>query len=120
MSRRSLRTLLPVLLLASCGAKQDADSVPAPGDAPPVAAAPASQKNQTIAAASESLKSGNFDDAAARLLEVRVSGKELTQKEAADYREALEEAYSRALEAAQKGDPRARATLQMIKAATAR
>lgn len=111
--------LLGLLLIAACASKEEADADPAPA-APASAAAPTPPKNEGIAAASQSLEAGKFDEAAARLLEVRTSGKELSAKEAADYREALEAAYSQALEASQKGDPRAQATLQMIKAATAR
>jgi hypothetical protein len=64
----------------------------------------------------QSLKTGAFDDAAARLLEMRTVRNDFTPKEAADYRRKLNDAYSAALEAADKGDPRAKAAIEMIRA----
>ena len=69
---------------------------------------------------SQSLKAGQYDAAAARLLEMQASGREFTAREAADYRRAMNEAYERALEAAERGDPRAEAAIKMIRAASAR
>jgi hypothetical protein len=117
-----------LLLLAACGArKEPAADIGAPQSAevaelapPPTATPSAPPKNAALATASQLLETGKYDEAAARLLEVRSSGQELSQAEAADFRAALEEAYSRAVEEAAKGNPRGRATLQMIKAATAR
>jgi len=71
-----------------------------------------------LAGVNDSLKSGKFDDAAASLLELQASGRNFTPKEAADYRKAMNEAYTRALEAAEKGDKRAEAAIQMIRAAS--
>jgi hypothetical protein len=90
----------------------------------PVAAAPAAKTAESkgpapaLAGVNESLKSGAYDDAAARLLELQSSGRNFTPKEAADYRKAMNEAYTRALEAADKGDKRAEAAIQMIRAAS--
>ena len=41
---------------------------------------------------------------------------DFTPQEAAEYRRKLNEAYSAALEAAEKGDPRAKAAIEMIRA----
>lgn len=118
------------LLLTACGAKEKPAATidspetvgttasPAPVEKPAAPAAP--PKNPALTAATQLLEAGKYDEAAARLLEVRASGQELSQTEAAEFRTALEEAYSQAVEANANGDPRGRATLQMIKAATAR
>jgi hypothetical protein len=70
-----------------------------------------------LAPVNDSLKAGAFDDAAARLLELQASGRNFTPREAAEYRNAMNEAYTRALEAAEKGDTRAEAAIRMIRAA---
>jgi hypothetical protein len=64
----------------------------------------------------ESVQKGAYDDAAARLVEMRAAGHEFSPREAADYRQALNEAYSRALEAAEKGDARAQEAIRIIRA----
>ena len=69
-----------------------------------------------VAEVHESVQKGAYDDAAKRLLEVRATGHEFSPREAADYRKALNEAYSRALEAAEKGDARAREAINLIRA----
>jgi hypothetical protein len=70
-----------------------------------------------LGAVNASLKTGAYDDAAARLLELQASGHNFSPREAAEYRRALNEAYTRALEAADKGDARAEAAIKMIRAA---
>ena len=70
--------------------------------------------------AETSLRGGSYDEAAARLLKMRISGAQFSQKDAATYRDALQEAYSRALDAASKGDPRGKAAVEMIRAARSR
>ena len=75
---------------------------------------------QAVVEAETSLHGGSYDEAAARLLKMRISGAEFSQKDAAAYRDALQEAYSRALEAAGKGDPRGKAAVEMIRAARPR
>jgi hypothetical protein len=102
-------------LLAGCAKKDDtistAPAVEASAAAPSAAAAPAS-----FSQIDQSLKSGSFDDAAARLLEMRTVRTDFTPQEAAEYRRKMNEAYSAALEAAEKGDPRAKAAIEMIRA----
>jgi hypothetical protein len=73
-----------------------------------------------VAEAEKLVTGGSYDEAAARLLKMRISGTQFTQKDAAAYRDALQEAYSRALEAASKGDPRGKAAVEMIRAARPR
>ncbi len=63
---------------------------------------------------------GSYDEAAVRLLKLRVNGAQFSEKDAAAYRDALQTAYSRALEAAAKGDPRGKAAVEMIRAARQR
>ena len=75
---------------------------------------------QAMVEAEKSLRGGSYDEAAARLLKMRISGAQFSQKDAAAYRDALQEAYSRALEAASKGDPRGKAAVEMIRAARTR
>src|SRR5688572_7729453 len=85
---------------------------------PPVAspAAPAHSSAPTFEAIDRALASGAYDSAAAQLLEMRARGKEFSDQEAALYRKALNDAYLQALEAAQKGDPRAKAAIELIRA----
>ena len=103
------------LLVGGCG-KSSEDTTTSP--AAPLAAKSSEPKGPSPALAdvNQSLKNGAFDDAAARLLELQTSGRNFTPREAADYRKAMNEAYARALEAAEKGDPRAEAAIRMIRA----
>ena len=86
--------------------------LPAPAEQapPPPSAAPA------LASVNESLEKGSFDDAAARLLELRAAGRQFTERDATAYRKALNQAYEQAMEAAARGDKRAEAAIQMIRA----
>jgi hypothetical protein len=125
--------LVGCALLAACGRKSPVatDSTPeAPSSldavtpsrepsAPSTAADPA-DAGRTIAEAEKLLRGGSYDEAAARLLKMRISGTQFSAKDAAAYRDALQVAYSRALEAAAKGDPKGRAALEMIRAARPR
>jgi hypothetical protein len=113
------------LLLAACRSKEPVSEAPAAETAQPTASAqpralaPAPETDR-MAAARQSLAAGDFDQAAARLFELRATGKEFSAQEAAAFREILEDVYAAAVEANAKGDPRAPATLQLIKGATAR
>jgi uncharacterized membrane protein len=66
------------------------------------------------------MKAGQVDEAAAALAQLRMSGATFNHQQAKDYRQALSEAYDRAIEAAQRGDPKAQAALQMLRAAAPR
>lgn len=87
----------------------------------PTTASPQTTSPPALAEVNHALKDGSYDDAAARLLELQSSGRSrsFNPREAAQYRKAMNEAYTRALEAAEKGDKRAEAALQMIRAAGA-
>ena len=85
-------------------------------DSPP--AAPAT--TDAISAARTSLQAGNVDEAAAKLAQLQIQGASFNAQQAKDYRQALSEAYDRAIQAAQRGDPRAQAALQMLRAAAPR
>jgi hypothetical protein len=99
------------------GCSRSADEVRESG-APAVSRTDSKGPAPALAGVHESLKSGAFDDAAARLVELQASGRNFTPREAADYRKAMNEAYTRALEAAEKGDKRAEAAIQMIRGAS--
>jgi hypothetical protein len=75
---------------------------------------------QTVVEAKKLSAAGSYDQAAARLLKIRLEGTRFSDKDAAAYREAFQEAYSRAVEAAAKGDSKAKAALDMIRAARGR
>jgi len=101
--------------------EQAAPAVAAPANAAepmaPAKAADTTELRQAVSEAETSLRAGSYDEAAARLLKLRRSGMLFSDKDAAAYRNALQEAYSRALDAASKGDPRGKAAVQMIRAA---
>jgi hypothetical protein len=105
--------------LAWIGCSRDSEDAPVTAAAPtPVREAKA--PTAKLAPVNESLKSGAFDDAAAQLLAMQTSGQNFSPKEALDYRKAMNDAYTRALEAAEKGDQRAIAALQMLRASKPR
>ena len=76
--------------------------------------------NGAILEAQIALTKGAVDDAAAKLLDAQLRQAQFDQKSAADYRETLAEAYSKALELAAKGDPRGKAALELIRATNPR
>jgi hypothetical protein len=107
-----------VLILAGCGKKSE--QAEAASEAPLAveeAAKTRAPANPAIAKANDALAEGSYDQAAARLLEAKMNSADFTPRDAAAYREAMQEAYSKALEAAEKGDEKARAALEMIRAA---
>jgi hypothetical protein len=75
---------------------------------------------QSLSEAQQRLQAGEFDIAAAELLRVQVEGRQFDAHQAADYREALGQATAAALAAAERGDPRGQAALQMLRAARRR
>jgi hypothetical protein len=124
--------LLCLLVFTACG-KKDAGSTdtsaretaqpteaasPSPG--PNAPAVESSDARQTLAEADKFLRVGSYDEAAARLLKMRISAAKFSGKDAEAYRNALQQTYSRALEAANKGDPKGKAALEMIRATRAR
>ena len=97
----------------------DAAAQSAEANAPAKTADP-TRLRQTVAEAKQLASGGSYDEAAARLLKLRIEGVRFSDKDAAAYRDALQETYSRALEAADKGDPKAQAALELIRAAKGR
>ena len=135
-SRRSLNLLVALvccLAFSACHRKAPEPAPPSPATQSSVDGAaqvtdrsaearPAESKDlrQTFAEAKQLATSGSYDEAAARLLKMRIEGAKFSDKDAAAYRDALQETYSRALEAAGKGDPKAKAALDLIRAARGR
>ena len=72
---------------------------------------------EVISSARTQLKAGNLDEAAAQLARLQVQGASFNAQQAKDYRQALSEAYDRAIEAVQRGDPKGQAALQLLRAA---
>lgn len=91
-----------------------------PEPAPAAARTESAEVKQTVAEARKLAGAGSYDQAAARLLKMQLEGTRFSDKDAAAYRDALQDAYSQALEAAAKGDPKGKAALDMIRAARGR
>lgn len=108
-----------------CGSKKEpataaptdaAQTVPAAAQEPAASAA-TNSPTDAIASARDLLKAGNVDEAAARLAQLQLQGASFNAQQAKDYRQALSEAYDRAIEGVQRGDPKAQAALQLLRAA---
>jgi len=101
---------------AAAAPTADAQAVPAVAQEP---AAPSGPNSPTdaITSARNLLKEGNVDEAAAQLARLQLQGASFNAQQAKDYRQALSEAYDRAIEAVQRGDPKGQAALQMLRAA---
>lgn len=111
--RRQKETAPPPAASAPEPSVTAAQSSPATAPAQP---AP-SDVRQTLTTVESSLKAGNYDQAAADLLKVRINAANFSDRDAAAYRQAMSDAYSRAVEAAARGDPKGKAAMQMIRAA---
>ena len=72
---------------------------------------------EAISSARDLLKAGNVEEAAAQLARLQLQGASFNAQQAKDYRQALSEAYDRAIEAVQRGDPKGQAALQLLRAA---
>ena len=106
------------LTLTGCSSKKETPAAAAtPAPAPEAAASGANATTEVISAARNSIKSGNVDEAAAKLAQLQMQRAAFNSQQAKDYRQAMSEAYDRAIEAAQRGDPRAQAALQLLRAA---
>ena len=131
---------LVLLALAGCHSKEkSAAPTNAANPAPPAAQAIAQEATtdqavaretsttpaapsptEAISSARNLLKTGNVDEAAARLAQLRIQGARFNAQQAKDYRQALSEAYDRAIEAGQRGDPKAQAAIELLRAAAPR
>src|SRR5688572_11494184 len=106
MRREVFCAAVAAAILTGCTEKEEEAPIapaPDPGSAAQPSVAPAAE---TFSQIDQSLKAGSFDDAAARLLEMRTVRTDFTPQEAAEYRRKMNEAYSAALEAAERGDAR--------------
>ena len=114
---------LLLLSTAGCNSRNDSAVSPPTSEAVPAAAQEPTASVATnspttaITAARNSLKAGNVDEAAAKLAQLQLQGASFNAQQAKDYRQALSEAYDRAIEAAQRGDPKGQAALQLLRAA---
>jgi uncharacterized membrane protein len=113
-----------LLASAGCGSKNEPHVAPAgavqevPADTQePAAHFATNSPGETIASARNLLKTGNVDEAAAQLARLQLQGASFNAQQAKDYRQALSEAYDRAIEGVQRGDPKAQAALQLLRAA---
>jgi hypothetical protein len=124
MGLSSLISAFVLMAGAGCSSK-DASAVAPAGTAQVVPAAvpesPAAyatnNSTEVITAARTLLKAGSVEEAAAHLASLQIQGASFSAQQAKDYRQALSEAYDRAIEAAQRGDPKAQAALQLLRAA---
>lgn len=113
-----------LLAWAGCSSKDEpaatptgtAQAVPAAAQEPAASAA-TNSPTAAITSARNLLKAGNVDEAAAKLAQLQLQGASFNAQQARDYRQALSEAYDRAIEGVQRGDPKAQAALQLLRAA---
>jgi hypothetical protein len=121
----SSAAIVVLLAWSGCSKKAPAGAATAP-DAGQAAAAPAPEPaassatrspTEAIRSARSLLKAGNVDEAAAQLARLQLQKTSFNAQQARDYRQALSEAYDRAIDAAQRGDPRAQTALQLLRAA---
>lgn len=123
-SRRGACAVVVWLTLAGCSKNGPDSSSAAPEAAPAAQPAPSTPEarvtTEALSAARSSLKAGNVDEAAAKLAQLQMARAAFNAQQAKDYRQALSDAYDQAIEAAQRGDPRAQAALQLLRAAAPR
>jgi hypothetical protein len=110
-----------ILLTFGCSSKNES-AAPAASTAATEAAGSAADQTSTdgIAAARNSLKAGNVDEAAAKLAQLQLQRASFNAQQAKDYRQTYSEAYDRVMEGIQRGDPNAQAALQLLRAAAPR
>jgi len=121
------------LVFSGCHRKAHDPAASPPATPPPIGGPPSAPDRvtatqgvestdlrQSVVEAKKLAAAGSYDVAAARLLKMRIDGTKFSDKDAAGDRDALREAYSRALEAAANGDPKGKAALDMIRAARGR
>ena len=113
-----------LLASAGCSSKKEPDVAPSRALQTVPAAAQESASTfatnsatEAITSARNLLKAGNVDEAAAQLARLQLQGASFNAQQAKDYRQALSEAYDRAIEGVQRGDPKAQAALQLLRAA---
>jgi hypothetical protein len=115
-----------LLIFAGCHSRKEApvadktEKPAAAAESPNAEQSAANSTSTVISAARASLKEGAVDEAAAKLAQLQIQRAVFNAQQAKDYRQALSEAYDHAIEAAQRGDPRAQAALQLLRAAAPR
>ena len=119
--------VLAILTLAGCGQQVEAPFPPAPEAAvPPIEAETQAQpaspsalrtSDAAIEEARKRMEDGRVDEAAARLAQLQLQGATFDRQQALNYRRALDEAWDRAIEAIERGDPRGEAALKLLRAA---
>jgi hypothetical protein len=120
-----LSSVVVLIMVAGCHAKKEvapsgAEPPKAAADETPLEAAPPTgpqTPGEAISSARDYLKADKVDDAAAKLAQLQLQGASFDPQQAKDYRQALSETYDRAIEAAQRGDPKGQAALQLLRAA---
>jgi hypothetical protein len=119
-----LSSVVVLILVAGCHAKKEVAPQESPkavaADETPQDAAPATTTQtpgEAISSARDFLKADKVDDAAAKLAQLQLQGSSFNTQQAKDYRQALSETYDRAIEAAQRGDPKGQTALQLLRAA---
>ena len=109
------------LAFSGCKDKPEAGTAP---DAAAAAVDPNAGGNSETAAAianvKADLKAGKVDEAAAKLAGLQVQQAAFSNQQAKDYRQAMSDAYDQAIEAAQKGDPKAKAAIELLRSAAPR
>lgn len=118
----SLVGVLALFVTGCNDSKQSSDaSAPGAGAAAKASETPASSETSTaLSAARADLKSGHVDQAAAKLAALRVNQASFDAQQAKDFRQAMSDAYDQAEEAASKGDAKAQAAIQLLRAAAPR
>jgi hypothetical protein len=120
-----LSSVVALIMVAGCHAKKvtSPDAEPpktAAADETPQEAAPATttqNPGEAISSARDYLKADKVDEAAAKLAQLQLQGASFNKQQAKDYRQAISETYDRAIEAAQRGDPKGQTALQLLRAA---
>ncbi|MEO8428354.1 MAG: hypothetical protein ABI651_14685 [Verrucomicrobiota bacterium] len=119
-----LSSAVVLIMVAGCHAKKEVAPPEPPkaavADETPQDAAPATTTQtpgEAISSARDYLKADKVDDAAAKLAQLQLQGASFNTQQAKDYRQAFSETYDRAIEAAQRGDPKGQTALQLLRAA---
>jgi hypothetical protein len=110
-------TLVGILFVCGCRKKSSDSNAPNERLSHQTGVGVTNTTTAQIQAAEDLVKSGAIDEGAARLVQIQAARPDFSPKEAAQYRQAMADAYTRALEGAQKGDPRAQAALQLLRVA---
>lgn len=119
---RSLHLFLALIVapfaFSGCKDKSDAGTAPAAAEATADPNAGGNSETATaIANVKADLKAGKVDEAAAKLAGLQVQQATFSNQQAKDYRQAMSDAYDLAIEAAQKGDPKAKAAIDLLRSA---